>query len=190
MGNATLIGTLSQSWQRARRVNATDNGFPSRVPTRTKPSGKGTDAAQATSSAVFGDADSLLVQNSVMMKFYGVGSNNNTFSARLVGWAHVIEEGDLSSDFWDPTDLFEVQVTLTSTIVGPTNGLLGATQLFADTITLTGTTANANVNIMICSPANDRAGYLTIDFVGFQMIEPIFTTGASATSCNALLRTL
>lgn len=178
-----------------RATSATDNGFPSRLPTLTKPSGLGDAAAQTTSSVLdFGClSGGGQVQNAAMLMFFGAGANNTTFSARLVAWTLILGDpaGTASNrPVWMPLDLFEVQVTLSSTPIGVATGIITATDLFADTITLTGTTANANVGIEIVSPANDRPAHLIVDFKGSMLIEPIFTTGGSATNCNGLLRTL
>lgn len=185
-----VMRTPCNNWRRARLTNTTDNGFPSKVPTKTMPAGVGDNAAQGTAASVHMlGTNHPNVYNSWAMKFYGVGSNNNTFLARLVGWTYC--KGVLVNNqdsFFDPTDLFEVTVTLTSSVTGPAGGVIDTTNLFADTIVLTANTANAGVNINIVSPANDRAGYLIVDFIGFDFLEPIFSTGASATSCNALMR--
>lgn len=192
--------TLSEDFIRARGTSATDNGFPSRIPTITKPSGVGNSAAQATASAVFdlrNNGAAASVSNSILMVFFGVGSDNNTFSARLAGWRRARPRpgdsttppalGGAAEFLWIPVPLFEVAVTLSSTQPGIVNSLIGATSLFADTITLTGTTANDDVSVDIVSPANDTIAHLVVDVKGFELVEPIFTTGGSATSCNALL---
>lgn len=189
MSQNTLLMTQALNWQRARQANATDNGYPSKLPTATEPANSlGTNAAQATSASVFDWANpskSDVGQNGIMGMLYGVGANNVTFSARVIGWRWLME-GDPNSAIWVPTDLCELQATLSSTLVGLAGKLLTATDCLADTITLTGTTANANVGVEIVSPANDRPAYFILDVKGFQKIEFIFTTGASATSCNTL----
>lgn len=185
-----LTETICNRWRPFRATNANDNGYPSRVPTATEPVRSGNSAAQATTMAVvdFG-SDTVQVQNAVKIKFYGVGSNNDTFSCRFIGWEFV-NPGNVALGFWDATDLFEVLVTLTSSITGVSGRTPDQTNLFADTITIVGATANAGVNINVVSPANDRAGYLVVDFLGFRKVEPIFTTGGVATSCNAMYSTL
>lgn len=187
-----FVETISQGFQRIRRTNATDNGFPSRLFQVAEPSGIGDSAAQATASAVFdlaGRCPTLgnVVQNGFVLKFYGAGANNATFSVRVIGWRQVMEGGDLNTAGWDPTDLCELACTLSSTPVGLAGRIITATDLFADTIAITGTTANAGVSIDVISPANDRAAHVMLDVKGFQKVEIIFTTGGSATSCNGLI---
>ena len=182
-----LVETLAMRWRRVRTVNCTDNGFPSRIITATEPSGTGNSAAQATSSAVFdltGDFGGA-APNAVVIKPYGAGSNNNTFSLRIIGWAK-IDEGDPATVEWDPTVLVELAVTLSSTPIGLAGRVIVATDLFADTIALT--TGNDDVSCDIVSPTGDVAAHAVADLKGFTKLEVTFTTGGSATNCNALIR--
>ena len=193
--------TLSEDYVRVRGTSATDNGFPARIPTITKPSGLGDNAAQATASAVINlrnKETAAGVQNRAKFLFYGVGSNNNTFSARAIAWNRARPRpgdsttppalGGAQEFLWIPVPLFEVAVTLSSTQLGIVNSLIGTTSFFADTIALTGTTANDDVSIDIVSPANDTIGHIVADLKGAELLEVIFTTGGSATSCNALVK--
>ena len=185
-----LVQTLSNNSRKVRRTNATDNGFPSKLITATKPTGIGDSAAQATESAIIFDGSNAgaATYNAVVLQFFGAGANNNTFSARVIGWSKLIEDGNVVTQVWVPTDLCELAVTLSSTLVGLAGKTVVATDLFADTIALTGTTANDDVSIDIVSPANDRPAHVVLDIKGFQIIEVTFTTGASATDCNGLFR--
>lgn len=186
------LKTACFPWRKARTINATDNGFPSRLIRATQPSGIGDSAAQATASAVvpYG-LDGPYSQNGMMVKPFGAGANNATASMRAIGWSRIVEQsGSLDTLVWDPTDLFEVQYTLSSTPIGLAGKVVVATDLFADTITITGTTAIANVTVTVNSPANDRPAFLLFDAYGFELIEFVFTTGASATNCNCLYRNI
>jgi hypothetical protein len=129
------------------------------------------------------------VQNGLILKPFGVGSDTNTFSLRVIGWTRILET-DETNALWDPTDLCELLCTLSSTPIGIAGKIVTETNLFADTIAITGTTANAGVSIDVVSPANDRAGHVVLDIKGFSKIEIIFKTGGVATSCNALVRAL
>lgn len=184
-----VLGTTSMKWRRVRTVNTTDNGFPSRIIRATEPSGNGSNAAQATSSAVIDltHADGGIVQNSLIIKPYGAGANNATFSLRVIGWRKV-DEGDPATVVWDPTVLVELACTLSSTPIGLAGKVILATDLFADTIALT--TGNDDVSCDIVSPTGDVAAHAVVDLKGFTKIEITFTTGASATNCNALVALL
>jgi len=186
----SLLQTLSLDFRPVRVTNTTDNGSPSRIPQAAEPSGTGNNAAQATASAVFDLGGSNVTDsNRVIFKPYGAGANNTTFSMRVIGWRRVFGRTggeNPNTMLWDPTVLCELLCTLSSTPIGLAGKVVTATDLFADTIALTGTTANDDVSIDIVSPANDTAGHVVLDLKGARKMEVTFTTGASATSCNAL----
>ncbi len=187
---STLLGTSAQPFRRARLTNATDNGFPTRVPTKTEPTGTGNNAAQATASGVHslnGSVRGGIGQNSVIICPYGVGSNDNTFSFRVIGWRVVDDQSDLSLREWIPVKLAEYSVILSSTPAGAAGGILGATNLFADTIAIVGTSGNDDISMEIVSPADNTIAHVVVDLKGAQKLEVTFTTGGSATSCNALI---
>ena len=120
-----------------------------------------------------------------MIAPYGTGSNNNTFSLRVIGWRIVGETGDqtFTSLLWWPVTLCELACTLSAT-TGVAGRIISNTERAVDTIVLT--TGNANVNNSIVSPADDTIAHCTIDLEGFQKIEYTFDTGSSATDCNLL----
>lgn len=178
------IETVSQFWRRARHTSATDNGFPSRVPRLTQPSGNGNSAAQATASAVYRLGEKAgLTQNAVMVMPYGAGADNATMSVRVYGWTrtNIPEEGAVN--VWVPSLLIDVAATL-SGFTGPAGGTVTTTDRFADTMTATEGTFSG------LSPESDLPGYFVVDLLGAQLIEFTFTTGGSATNCNALWRLL
>ncbi len=187
---STLLGTSAQPFRRARLTNATDNGFPTRVPTKTEPTGTGNNAAQATASGVHslnGSVRGGIGQNSVIIVPYGVGSDTNTFVMRVLGWRILSDQSDAALLEWIPVKLAEFTCTLTSGATGATGGVLGATNLFVDTIALVGTSGNDDISIDIVSPADNTVGHVVVDLKGSQKLEIVFTTGGSSTSCNALI---
>jgi hypothetical protein len=187
-----LIETMSSPFRKMRATNATDNGFPSVLPTTTTPSGIGDAAAQTTASVfVVGHVNGGVVQNGCVAAFYGVGSDNNTFSARCYDWRKVPGTNSVPN-LWVPILLCEVALTLSSTFPGIAGSPVGATELFADTITLT--FGNSNVSIEVLSPgttsANSGIAHLMMDMKGPTLLQWTFTTGGSATSCNGLFAML
>lgn len=170
---------------RARATSATDNGYPTRAPTLTAPSGIG-DAAAQTTSAVWDIGPADETHNGAVINFFGAGADNATFSARIIKWRKAPGNGTTQADTWIPTVLAELACTL-STQVGVAGGVIVATDRLVDTISLTGTTANDDVSISIVSPANNTMGEVTIDLSGVERLEITFTTGGSATDCNALV---
>lgn len=188
--------TLSMAFLKARQTNTTDASVPARIPQVATPSGKGDNAAQATASAVFdlssaegGRAEVHSNRNRIIVVPFGAGSDTNTFTMRVIGWRRVFDRNIGSRDdnaLWIPVTLAEFTCTL-STPVGVVNKVLPATDRFADTIALAGTSGNDDVDISITSPADNTIAHAVIDMKGFQKVELTFGTGSSATSCNALV---
>lgn len=185
-----LIETLGLDFTKIRATNTTDASFPSRLIRATEPSGIGDSVAQATASAVFDCRGGFgnVVQNAVKIEPFGAGSNNNTFSLRVIGWKRVVDRaspGDVNLWVWRPTVLVELACTISSTDIGLVGKCVAATDLFADTITLT--TGNDDVSVDIVSPTGDLGAHAIVDLKGSQLYEITFGTGSSATSCNALV---
>lgn len=179
-----VIDELSnQFWSRTNATNYSANGYPTRIATITKPSGDGVVA--------MGDGGSYAPKHLLLLP-YGVGSATNTFGIRILCWAPTAL--GIGLPLWIPEELATYAIT-----VGSGTGVAGAdlttTSLFATTITCTGgptfVTAGA---APICpdwfqiSPGSNANGLICIESLGFPLLEVIFTTGASITSCNSLYR--
>lgn len=179
-----FLETKSCRWFKARSVNQTSNGYVAKTTTATEPKD---DAGTATGASVItlGYGNGNPVPSSFKALFYGVGTDGQTFSCQIYGWNQAGTEAD--EILWIPTPLLEVQVTLSSAIPGILSRYVKSTELFADTIAIVGTEGNPNVSCELISPANDRIAHAKFSVVGFAKLELTFTTGASATSCNALL---
>lgn len=181
-----LLETLSSHFRKARSVNQTSNGYVSKIPTVTEPTG---DAATATGASVIDiGTDGNYCQNGMIILPYGIGSNNQTMSVRVIGWRKVgltDGQGGATTTIWIPVVLAEFACTLSSTPIGIAGAQVLNTELFADTITLT--YGNNNVSVEIISPAADIIAHAVLDLKGFKKVELSFTTGGSATSCNALV---
>ncbi|TXH14226.1 MAG: hypothetical protein E6R03_09730 [Hyphomicrobiaceae bacterium] len=160
--------TLVSTYSKARSTNDTTNGFASKVATATQPSGEGVITISQTGR---------FTRNNVMLIPFGAGSDNNTMSVRAIAWRQI-------STLWVPTIVCEVACTL-STAVGVSGAAVVDTDRFADTLTLT--YGNAGVDCQVFSPANNTPAHVVFDAKGATLLEIIFTTGGSATSCNALV---
>lgn len=189
------LATFTMPFITARQTKTTDAAFPSRIPTLTEPTGLGDSAAQATASAVFdliGDeprADGRSERNKIVVVPFGAGSDTNTFSLRVIGWRIAYDRNKArrsDTAVWIPITLVELLCTL-STPVGVTGGFLTASDRFCDTIALTGSTANDDVDLSITSPADNTIAHAVVDCKGCQKVELTFQIGVSATSANALV---
>lgn len=185
------IQTQAAMLRRARDVNETSNGYRTLATTITEPV---TVMPQtATSQVVFDLTERKgpgMIPNGIILHPFGVGNDDTTFSLRVMGWKPTLVDvaGVYFQKCWVPVELIEVACTC-STATGAATGYVLNTERFADTIALTGSTANAGVNCDIVSPANNTIGSLYVDLKGATMFEVIFTTGGSATSANALWQT-
>ena len=160
--------------------NSTDATFPSRIPTGTKPSGVGVIEMSTDNS--------ILTSNGLRVKPYGTGSENNTFSMRVIGWEKTESNPfDANKTLWSPAVLCELLCTL-STVVGVAGRCIVATERFADTITIT--TGNAGVTLDVVSPTGNVIAHALVDTKGHRLVELTFSTGSSATDMNALVAKL
>jgi hypothetical protein len=169
-----LITTLANALKKARSTNAADSSFPSRIPTTTEPTGGGVQNIAGTNE--------IQTCNQLLIIPYGIGSDNNTFSLRLIGWK-AIAGTDLTT-LWVPITLSEIACTL-CTAVGIASTPVLNTERFVDTITIT--TGNSGVDISVVSPTGNVIGFALADLKGCAKVELSFSTGGSATSCNALI---
>lgn len=184
---ATLM-TISENWRKVRRTNATNATFAARVATKTNPNPATPVAASATSLDPIVSAGGSVTQNVLQLLFYATGTNNQTFSARVYGWAPVGPvDQDPNKNIYVPVLIAEVALTISDTLVGVAGCQVVNTELFADTITLTtGNTAKCTIT----SPTGDvSAACLEVDFTGFPVLEVQFSIASGGvTDMNALWR--
>lgn len=170
------IGTANNCCVVALATNATDNSFPSRIPTTTEPTGDG--VLSVPNPGQVSPTNAMIVP-------FGVGSDNHTFDLRVIGWRKVTGSGLTS--LWVPVVLGQFACTL-STAVGVANTPVSASNRFADTISRT--LGIENVADQVVSPAgaslDNLVGHILMDVKGFSKIELNFDVGTAA-SGNALV---
>jgi len=128
------------------------------------------------------------VQNSMLIMPYGVGADNAVMSVAVYGWRFVPGRGVDNVDMWVAMLLGWFVCQLSAALPGIGSRVIGSTELFADTITVTyGTPA---VNNDVVSPANDLPASILLSLKGCQICELVFGTEGSAISCNALVALL
>lgn len=190
-----LIETLSMDWRKACTTDQTGTTFSSGngnlpIPQAATPTG---DSGTATGGAVhnlsFGDGTNRgeYSQNFLKIIPYGVGADDTTFSMRVYGWTRFYDPVT-ALQIWIPINLVELACTI-STVPGVAGTPIDATHFFVDLITVTtGSTLGGEApSESIISPANNTIGTVMIDLRGSQKYSIQFSTGSSATSCNALL---
>jgi hypothetical protein len=108
---------------------------------------------------------------------------------RVIGWVLARHRGgDVATPptpLWVPVPLGEFLCTL-STVVGIAGATAVATDRFCDTIAIVSTSGVSGQGLEIYSPADNTIGHVVLDMRGVRKLEITFTTGSSATSCNAL----
>ncbi len=174
-----LIHTQSVSWVKTHATNATDSSFASKIPKFAAPSGDGVIGLGHPYNS------GVISPNGLMLAFFGAGSENDTFDARIIGWSLA---GTDASKIWIPTPLAQFTCTLSAGI-GVAGGYLTATDRTVDTIITHATIpiGTAGVDWQIASPANDLMASVMIDTKGAQALEIIFDM-TGATSANALYK--
>lgn len=186
MPQATTILTHFEEFVKARSVNQTSTSYVSKIPTNTEPNG---DAGTATGASVLDIGHKGgIASNGVMIVPYGIGSNNNTFLMRVLHWKR-IGRNPLTA-IWVPITLLEATCTLSSTVLGVAGKEIIETEFFCDTIAIVGTSGGPNVSCELVSPADNTVGHIMLDLKSAQKLELTFSTGSSATSCNALIAKL
>ncbi len=164
--------TAQDQWALAQSANSTTTGttFTALVPTTSTP------AASSSRSVI-----TWVGRSQLLLQFFGKNANNLTFKARISGWKQ-------ASGLWTSTPICEVTVTLSSSLPGVAASTVDNTNLFADTITLSGSTG---IGVVYSSPADDT-GIATLEVpipAPFSFVEIQFIRTASATEANALYST-
>lgn len=171
-----LDGSQESKFRKVRTTNSTQTGsFASVVPQVAAPS------ESADDGTVRVVVPSGWVPTRVMVVPFGVGSNDNTLLMRVWGWSE-------QATLWVPTLLWQGTCTLTSYMPGVAATSVDATNLFCDTIETT--VGNDGVDCQPFSPGNDTVGHLILDTKGCPYLRFLFNRDGSATSANALVRSL
>lgn len=178
----------TRPFRKAREVHATNTSFPSKVITGTKPVGTGASATEA-SVIELGTGGGGFVPCKALIKPYGTGDANDVFNLRVIGWRRA-QNGQFFT--WLPDILADLVCTL-GAATGYAGGLVAATDLMVDTITITSEpTMTADVTptgtLTIFSPANDLQAYAIVPLMGAELLELIFDMDTGdPTGGNALI---
>lgn len=145
--------------------------------------------------------DGIAVPMWIMLFPIGVGSDNDAFDMRLVGWNRILPSpAALTGRYqWSPVVLGLFSCTL-SAFVGKAGGAIDNTYRYADTITVSvqGKTTDdittsgtiARGQDWIVSPTNDLKAYIKAPIDGFERLSLYFDQTTNTPSMNALYRFL
>ena len=183
--------TQAMPLRKFRSVNCTSTSFVQRLPQAIEPVD---DSADATGQCSINMSNgSGVTQNGLMIVPYGLHASitdNLTFSIRVVGYRRL--GSDPATLIWvGPITFVEALCTVDNTLIGLAGRLIVATEMFCDTITLVGTSGNANVSHELLSPADGvTIAHLMVDTKGCERVSVEMSTGSSVTSCNCLVAAL
>ncbi len=173
----------ARAFQKAFATNAATSGFDSLIPTIVPPSGNGV--------WDFEDGGGLEVPEWVTVLPYGLGSDEDVFSLRLVGWRRIGGVGPIGSYLWVPSTQCELACTL-GTCVGIAGSPVLNTERFCDTITIVteptitaATTRQGTVELF--NPGDNTAGYFRVRLNGIQRLQFTADQTTQTPTMNALI---
>lgn len=179
MGASSLLMTTSHPWRKLKATNFTDTSFADKKSVATRPTGDG--VLDAFSPKGPPEPHGIAVQNWLLLRFFGAGASDQTFSARVWGWRPSLSAAGALVGY-DPMLLAEFALTL-SAAAGVAGQNILSTDLEVDTITLT---HGASADVQIVSPALDiRGAWAAVDMRGCLFPEIQFDM-TGATSGNVL----
>lgn len=192
-----IPSTWATNWRKARSVNQTSAAFVPKVPRTTGPfssAGATGESGTATGASVIllsSGGTGCTTPNGVQFMPYGTGADNTTGSVRVICWSRVIPDRAVdvtpNQSLFLPTVLGEFNFILSGSCPGIAGAIIGSAEIFADTITLVGATANAGTSVDIISPVNDTLANVYLDLRASIELEFSFKVG-TATDLNALYR--
>ncbi len=165
-------------WLLTNATNVSTNGFTAPVPTPTMPSGDG-----VMMMGQYGGVAST----SMELCFFGAGSNTNTFAANVYGWTQQ-QSVVGNSPLWVPVLLATFnEITLDAAFSGVAGSDVPADQMFASACSLV--IGNTGISVEVLSPGPGVGlAHVVLSVKGQKLISILYSTGGSATSCNALWR--
>lgn len=184
----TNLLTQSGPFRKARAVNVVSSSFPSRIPTTTEPPSSDTTVTANTTVQVIdlGQLAGGLTQNSAMIVPYGLGSDNDAFSMRVIGLRRI---GSGATALWIPIPLGAwTACTLNNTNPGIAGAAIINTEFFCDAMTLdTGFTDNKSISLETVVPGTDLIAHCVVALKGCQKLEITYDATTGSPTMNALV---
>lgn len=136
-----------------------------------------------------GGGDGGTTANSVILAFFGAGTNTQTFACNVYGWRRTdgYTTAGLINSLWYPVMLCSfTAITLDSGFPGVVGSDVNASQLFASAITLG--TGNSGISVEVVSPgAGVGIAHVVITTKGFMYMQSqLAIASGGVTSMNAL----
>lgn len=191
------LTTFGRPYKRAWTANANTSSFAAKPPTVTEPTNDGV--------VVVCPPEGGEVPLFIRILPFGLGSNNDTFDMKVIGWERAGSPAPVGSagapPVWLPTTLGEFTCTISSTNVGVAGAYLLDTEMLADTIVAKSAplipkypgfdatpAATFQSQVQIYSPADDTVGWIVLPLMGVQKFEVTFDQTSGTPTMNVLYR--
>ena len=172
MERAVLSG-FPGSFRKLYATNPTSTAFAAIVQSTTDPAGDGV--------FTLGRPGAGSVPDSVAILFFGVGADNTTFDARVIGYRYLPPSSDTEVGSWVAELLCQVSCTLSAGLPGLASTPVNASQLYCDTVSVTNGIGIVGDVVTDVLPAR-----LVVPAEGCSRIKVVFDM-TGATSGNALV---
>lgn len=178
-----MLATAGHPWEKLKATNFTDASFPALVPRLGRPSGDGVISMKAEGQ------HGAPTQNAILFRFFGTGTNNQNFNARVYGWDACpnAKQPNYNTPYHFVL-LAQLAITL-GNLGGVANTGIEAADFEADTVVVT--YGNDDIDISHNSNAGDVRGmYVRVDTMGCELVQVTFDRNSSAASANCLYKKL
>lgn len=175
----TVFGSLVSRLHKGQATNSTTANFAvaDTRPTTTVPAGSATRTVIATGAG-------LAVKDMVTLKVlpFGGDANNDVINLKVIGWARVTPQiANVPDNQFISRHVCEVSCTLSSSLPGIAGFPVVATELFADTLTLT-----TGIAVLHQGTADVDMAWFECDVSSYQFVEILYSMGSGGDRANCL----
>lgn len=185
------LNTFARPFKKALSTNSTASSFASKIATVTEPTNDG--VLDLTAGGTAGPGGFVPVR--MFLLPYGLGSSNDGFSMRVIGWRHIGAGPPQGIWLWVPVILGEFACLL-GAMTGVATAPVLNTECFCDTITpvaarlpdrviAAGTAVNSDT--AVSDPANDTSAYIDMLLRGVEKVEFTFDQTTNTPTMNTLV---
>lgn len=188
---------LARPLKKVRTVNSTPTSFTAPVcEIDLSMTDAGTETGRSIIDLSVNGGGAGLVPKLMELWPYGIGTADDVFSMRVIGWTRVLPIGASEPrSFWVPGLIVDAACTI-STFVGLAGFPVLDTEKFADTITITtanqptklGNTTLLDGYVKLYTFANNLPARIQVPLEGYEAVEVQFDPTTGMTSMNALYR--
>lgn len=141
----------------------------------------GTKPTASATRAVFDRGRGRQERNSLVLYPFGNNDNNDQIKLKVMGWSRVIPEPQNNFQEWIGVMVAELLCTLSNAIPGVALRPVVATDLFADTISLT-----SGLAVLFQGTADIDLAWAMVPVDGYEIVEVLPVLGANGDGANFL----